>query len=182
MALKRGLMPFALLLLLASVAALGVYGWRWVQVAEYNAALAQRDFAAAGAGDLAYHRFARAYVLEREGRLQEAQNLYHRLAESGPPTLAGAARYNLANSYLRQALTLDAADSRDLMLPLAELAKTTYREQLRATPDDWVAKYNLERALQLLPDPREREEQAFHAPERGPRAVITIQADPQGLP
>lgn len=182
MALKRLLTPFAVLLLLASAAALGVYGWRWVQVSHYNAALNDGDFAAAGEGGLAHNAFARAYALEREGRLQEAQNLYHRLSESGPLALAGAARYNLANSYLRQALTLDAADSRDLMLPLAELAKTTYREHLGEAADDWSAKYNLERALQLLPDPREREEQAFHAPERGPRAVITIQADPQGLP
>lgn len=182
MALKHWLTPFALLLLLGSVAALGVYGWRWVQVADYNAALANDDFATAGEGGLAHNTFARAYALAREGQLQDAQNLYHRLAESGPAALADAARYNLANSYLRQALTLDAADSRDLMLPLAELAKTAYRDQLRDTPDDWAAKYNLERALQLLPDPREREEQAFHAPERGPRAVITIQADPQGLP
>jgi mxaK protein len=181
-ALKRLLMPAACLLLLLSVAALGYYGWRWLGVARYNAALIRGDLSAAGQGDRPHHAFALAYAFDREGRLQDALNLYHRLATSGPPGLAGAARYNLANGYLRQALALDGAETRDLMLPLAELAKTAYREHLRENSDDWAAKYNLERALQLLPDPREPEQAASQTPDRGAQSAVITEAEAGGLP
>ncbi|MDX1605280.1 MAG: hypothetical protein R3202_03745 [Candidatus Competibacterales bacterium] len=149
--------------------------------ARYNAALAAGDYATAGSLLLAEARFARAYALQRQGETQAALTAYHGLSlETGP--LAAAARYNMANLYLREALALDAESQRDLQLPLAELAKTTYRELLRHNSDDWDARYNLARALRLVPDPRPREDAGFQAPERGPRAVITIQTDPQGLP
>lgn len=182
MALKRALTLLAVLLALAGGPGLVWSGWRWSQVERYNAALAAGDYRAAGELDLPQGVFARAYALQQQGRWEEALALYQRLVADGPTELAGAARYNMANAYLRQALKLDSEDTRDLMLPLAELAKTAYRERLRDDSRDWDAKYNLERALQLLPDPREQEDNAFLAPERGPQAVITIQTDPQGLP
>lgn len=182
MALKRLLTPAACLLLLASLGALGYFGWRWLAISRYNAALADGDFGAAGRGGLAHNAFARAYALDREGQFQDSLNLYHRLASTGPPDVAAAARYNLANGYLRQALALDGAETRDLMLPLAELAKAEYREYLGRHSDDWAAKYNLERALQLLPDPRELEEVAAQTPQRGAQSAVITQAESRGLP
>ena len=37
-------------------------------------------------------------------------------------------------------------------LPLIELAKQSYRDLLREDPNDWDARYNLERALWLAPE------------------------------
>jgi mxaK protein len=182
MALKRLLTPAACLLLLVSLGALGYFGWRWLEAARYNAALANGDFSAAGQGKLAHNAFARAYALDSQGRFQDSLNLYHRLARGERSELAAAARYNLANGYLRQALALDGAETRDLMLPLAELAKAEYREHLDRHSDDWSAKYNLERALQLLPDPRELEEVAAQTPQRGAQSAVITQAESRGLP
>ena len=182
MVVKRLLTPAAWLLLAISLGALAHYGWRWLEIARYNAALANGDFAAAGQGSLPHSAFAFAYALDREGQLQDSLNLYHRLANSDAPAIAAAARYNLANGYLRQALALDGAETRDLMLPLAELAKAAYREHLDRHSDDWAAKYNLERALQLLPDPREREDADAQTPQRGAQSAVITQADSRGLP
>ena len=52
--------------------------------------------------------------------------------------------------YLRQG----AGDGADAVrsLPLIEQAKARYRALLRIAPDDWDARYNLERALRVAPE------------------------------
>jgi mxaK protein len=53
--------------------------------------------------------------------------------------------------YLREAIAAGAGNP-IASAPLVELAKNRYRELLRAKPDDWDARYNLERALWLQPE------------------------------
>jgi len=53
---------------------------------------------------------------------------------------------------LRQAL---AGGTRADAGPLVELAKQRYRDLLRAEPQDWDARYNLERALRVAPEEQE---------------------------
>ena len=65
--------------------------------------------------------------------------------------LARAARYNLGNLYLREALK-DGAAQAFKSVPLIELAKQNYRAALRADPGDWDSRYNLQHALQLSPE------------------------------
>jgi len=62
----------------------------------------------------------------------------------------------------------------------AELAKQAYRDVLRAEPHDWDARFNLERALRLLPDAED--ESAEGTPERSERAVTTMRNTTLGLP
>jgi mxaK protein len=52
---------------------------------------------------------------------------------------------------MRQALK-DGPDAVLRALPLIELAKQSYRGSLRLNPEDWDARYNLERALWLAPE------------------------------
>ncbi|MDO9314605.1 MAG: MxaK protein, partial [Burkholderiaceae bacterium] len=67
-------------------------------------------------------------------------------------------------------------------LPLIELAKETYRELLRADPDNWAARYNLERAQRLLPDPDDGDAPPAEAPSNAERAATTMRGSSPGLP
>lgn len=60
------------------------------------------------------------------------------------------ARFLLGNAYLREALRAEVDPRRQR--PLAELAKEHYRDRLRATPQHWPTRYNLERALRIAPE------------------------------
>ncbi|HDZ16317.1 MAG TPA: MxaK protein [Methylophaga aminisulfidivorans] len=66
------------------------------------------------------------------------------------PTLMALGYYNRANINLRQALTMDDSDGRQL--PLVELAKQDYRSALEMDPMLWDARYNLEVALRVVPE------------------------------
>jgi mxaK protein len=83
---------------------------------------------------------------------------------------------------LRQAIELRAGDQPGQALPLIELAKEQYRELLRRQPQDWNARYNLERAQRLLPDPEDVEREATAAPRERERAATTMRAQTLGLP
>jgi mxaK protein len=55
--------------------------------------------------------------------------------------------------YLREGAGETASTVRSL--PMIEQAKARYRALLRVAPDDWDARYNLERALRLVPETQE---------------------------
>jgi len=94
-------------------------------------------------------RLARAHVLSLSGQYDAAIKLYSGLLRDGSPAgLRQAALYNLANVYLRQGMAGAAGES----IAALELAKQHYRELLRTTPQEWDARYNLERALRLAPE------------------------------
>ncbi len=82
----------------------------------------------------------------------------------------------MANLYLQRARELENSEAGDLTLPLLELAKENYREVLRADDQSWDAKYNLEVALALLPEPEDEEATDEFMPEHSSRAAGTIEA------
>ena len=98
-------------------------------------------------------RLAQATALSRSGAFDEAFKVYSGLLEPGQSdSVSRHAQYNLGNMYLRQAL---AGGTRADAGPLVELAKQRYRDLLRAEPQDWDARYNLERALRAAPEEQE---------------------------
>ncbi|CAN7405651.1 hypothetical protein LJR230_002466 [Trinickia sp. LjRoot230] len=96
-------------------------------------------------------QLAHAIALSRAGQYAAATSAYEALIGDGPLDEIGrAALFDLANMALRQGAG-DAADA--LRSPqLVEQAKARYRTLLRAAPDDWDARYNLERALRVAPE------------------------------
>jgi mxaK protein len=117
--------------------------------------------AASGAEDAALKRF---------GALQSDAQLGH------------AARYNGANVLMRQALRLHAGPQPGQALALVELAKESYRQVLRDNPARWDARYNLERAQRLVPDPEDIDASAAPAPSQSERAATTMRGYSPGLP
>jgi mxaK protein len=67
-------------------------------------------------------------------------------------------------------------------VPLIELAKETYREVLRHDPGHWSARYNLERAQRLLPDPEDDGEGPPAPPNQAERSATTMRGYSPGLP
>jgi mxaK protein len=97
-------------------------------------------------------RLARAMVLSKTRAYADAQKLYDALIQDEDSgRVASDALFNLGNMYVRQA-TGDGGTGVVRSLPLLEQAKQRYRQLLRATPNDWDARYNLERVLWLAPE------------------------------
>ena len=111
---------------------------------------------------------------------EAALNRYRTL--QGDSALGQAARFNSANLLLRQALRLQAAEQRGAAVPLVELAKETYREVLRNDPQHWPARYNLERAQRLLPDPEDGDNGLAELPQQAERSATTMRGYSPGLP
>lgn len=116
------------------------------------------------------------------GNHRNAHDLYARVALNAHGDLRLRAEYNHANLLLREALRYreDGEDAR--AYPLIELAKESYRRVLRAQPDMWDARYNLERALRLLPDAPDPEEGEGPTPLQRERAPTTMRGETLGLP
>ncbi|WP_233806615.1 tetratricopeptide repeat protein [Paraburkholderia sp. HP33-1] len=97
-------------------------------------------------------QLARAIALSKAGAYDAAARLYNGLIPEGsPPDEVGrAALFDLGNLYLREGggETAQAVQS----LAMIGEAKARYRLALRAAPDDWDVRYNLERALWLAPE------------------------------
>jgi mxaK protein len=125
-------------------------------------------------------RFARALALARAGESEAAVKAYKALIEGNRLDLSQAARYNLGNVYMRDALE-NGADQAFRSLPLIELAKQSYRDVLRQEPGDWDARYNLSRALLLAPEIEQELEEKEEPPERE-QSVSTLQGARIDLP
>lgn len=98
-------------------------------------------------------QLAQAVALAVQRRYDAAGRRFEVLIENGVHDETGrAALFDLANMYLREGAGAsdDAGTSRSA--PMIEQAKARYRALLRMTPDDWDARYNLERALRLAPE------------------------------
>jgi mxaK protein len=134
-------------------------------------AIARAAAPAAADRDVPEARFAQALALAAAGRYEPALRAYKDLAQSSQGALRASALYNLGNLNLREA-TRNAQAA-----PLVELAKQSFRDALRADPDDWDARYNLERALQLAP---EVDAQASDDSEPEPDKELTITTAPAG--
>lgn len=129
-------------------------GWRWWQAVQFNQALAAQDYLMAARYPGAAGAFAQAYAVQQQGEFRASVEASSALPPL-PPQLALRRDYNLATLYLEQGLRELQQGQQDLAWPLLELAKSTLRAVLRRDSHHWQAKFNLERALVLLPDPIE---------------------------
>lgn len=170
------------LIAVALLAAIAVDGYRLQRASSINAAIERGAALALGTGVPPAALFAQARELEAKGDRQGALALYKRLQRESARALALAARYNSGNVYLRQALQLSDEEQRQLMVPLTELAKESYRAVLRADPLNWDAKYNLERALRLVPEADDEAPVEDAGLRNAERAVTTMRGISLGLP
>lgn len=166
------------LALLAVLAALAAHdAWRWADDERANARIRERSVAA---GERPEERFAAAWQQAASGAAETALQRYGTLHGDG--ALGRAARFNSANLLLRQALVLRDGQHPGQALAFVELAKEQYREVLRADPADWDARYNLERAQRLVPEPEEVDEDPVEPRRNAERAATTMRGYSPGLP
>ncbi|HEY1998514.1 tetratricopeptide repeat protein [Paraburkholderia sp.] len=139
-------------------AALSVYDYSRLMHAQ-NVNLAVASIAATGdtsasprADDAPQVRLARATAFAKAGNYAAAGKRYEELIGEGRlDSLRRTAVFDLGNMYLRQGIG-DGNSGAVRSIALIEEAKERYRVVLRADPDDWDARYNLERALWLAPE------------------------------
>jgi len=99
-------------------------------------------------------RLARAMMLAKAGERAPAASVYDSLIAASPDLsdpVARIALFDAAGMSLRDG-SVDGAVTELRSLTTVADAKSRYRTLLRATPDDWDARYNLERALRLAPE------------------------------
>ena len=146
-------------LVVALAAVLGWQLWQLRAAAAEARALAAMPAALTADGAAAHEpprampraRLAWAGALAAGGEPEMAEaSLSELAARHGDDAIGHAARFALANRYLREGLADDIDPRR--AAPLIELAKQGYRDLLRVRPDDWDARYNLERALRAAPE------------------------------
>jgi mxaK protein len=125
-------------------------------------------------------RFAQAHARAASGAAEAALNRYAAL--HADDAIGRAARYNSANLLLRQAIELRAGPEPGQALALIELAKENYRQILRGAPDAWDARYNLERAQRLVPEPDALDDEPPDLKRNAERAATTMRAYSPGLP
>ena len=167
------------LLLAIAIVAAAADGALWSRDQRRNAQIASGTVPADATGLPAPMRFAQAHALAAEGADEAALTHYGTLQGDSP--LGQAARYNSANLLMRQAVVLRAEEKFGQALALIELAKEHYRDVLRHEPGHWNARYNLERAQRLVPDPEESEV-AAPSDRRAERAATTMRGFSPGLP
>lgn len=163
----------------ALVAAVGlVYELvRQYDMTAYNVAVRAERMADAARYPGEIGRFAAAYAAQREARYQDARLIYSTLERSADPALRVATLYNTGNTYLEEASGIDMKAEADRVVPLIELAKRSYREALALDPGQWDARYNLERALLLLPDAYDKKVVEVEGRQSPVRTVIGGDAD-----
>lgn len=170
-------------LFILALALLGaiVDGARWWRAERWNEAIASGRLPAAGDAGLPVEvRFAQAAAQAASGAEEAALHAYRALQSPGP--IGQAARYNSANLLMRQAARVRATEQPGQAIPLIELAKESYREVLRNDPAQWDARYNLERAQRLLPDPDEADVTPAEGSRNAERAATTMRGYSPGLP
>jgi mxaK protein len=167
----------------------GVAAWQGIRLIEARALDAQVAQVLAGhAPPAAVHdtepppvRLARAVMLAKAGDAVHATSLYDSLIAASPDLsdpVARVALFDAAGLSLREG-SVDGAAVELRSLPVIADAKNRYRTLLRATPDDWDARYNLERALRLAPESVGGPVSAQSAPDR---RIRLIGAESQDLP
>ena len=108
-------------------------------------------------------KYAAAYALAKNGRYQDASQLFNQLMEmKGTPSQISAVQYNLGNIYMLRGLMVNHnGDSvKDEAEYLLNQAKLAYEQSLRLDNQHLDARYNLDRVLSMLPDnPKSGDEQ-----------------------
>lgn len=151
MAQRLKLFPWMVLLCSISLTAsvwlvVGLY-----QAVSHNARIETRTPHQSRAADAL---FADAYLLARQGDMQQSLGLYAEALSKGAHPVRKASYFNSGNLYLAKANQLleeQGLDAVDQISPLLALAKESYREAMRLDPTWHEAKYNYELALRLSP-------------------------------
>jgi len=176
----RWVLALLALLVLAALVDAAIL-WR---AAQTNALIASGQTIPDAPGQPPELRFAQAHALAQaqaaSGARDAALNRYRALQSDA--RLGAAARYNSANLLVRQAVEVQASTQPGQAIALLELAKEYYRDVLRDDPAQWDARYNLERAQRLLPDPDDEEGAAADQERNRERAVTTMRGYSPGLP
>ena len=139
---------------LACGAVVLVSAWQWRHALRVNRSVAEAAMTQPAPDAAGEALLARAIALADPASgapYQQALAAYQGVVNGPRDDLVRAARYNLGNLYLREALKEGAAQAFK-SVPLVELAKQNYRAALRADPDDWDSRYNLQYALRLSPE------------------------------
>ena len=149
---------------LVSAALLLITAWQGYQLLEHRKLLAAVEAVPASIADAATITqdsdrsvvlLAQANGLSRGGQFEAAETIFVKLSDRHQFQPTGqAARFNLANQYLREGMRQDLPGAQTR--PLLEIAKQRYRDLLRADPADWDARHNLERALRVAPEAPEK--------------------------
>ncbi len=168
------------LLVLAAIAFV-VDGVHLLRQQRLNQRITAGPLPADGADAPVQVRFAHAHALAAAGQPEPALQRYRALQTD--PSVGQAARFNGANVLMRQAVGVRAGPQPGQAIALIELAKEAYRDVLRADPQHWAARYNLERAQRLLADPDESVDEAPPDGRRdAERSVTTMRGYAPGLP
>jgi mxaK protein len=161
-------------------------GWAGVEIVSLvhierlNAQISAGSLPIESPGARSELRFAQAAALAASGAADAALNRYGALHDD--PRVGLAARYNSANLLLRQGMALQQGAQPGQALALIELAKEGYREVLRQDGDHWAARYNLERAQRLVPDPDDADEEPPDLKRNAERAATTMRGYSPGMP
>jgi len=171
------------LLALTALAAVVDLASLW-RAARIDALIASGQAVADAPGQPPELRFAQAHALAQSqaasAARESALNRYRALQADA--RLGQAARFNSANLLVRQAVEVRASSQPGQAIALLELAKEYYRDVLREDPAQWDARYNLERAQRLLPDPDEEDTGPVEQERNRERAVTTMRGYSPGLP
>lgn len=98
----------------------------------------------------AYVQFAQAFYAMENDDKQAGLNWLTHVITTDDEVLKASAHYNRGNINLLQAQALQSEDPK--RIPLIELAKQDYRTALLLQPDLWDVRYNLEIALNIVPE------------------------------
>jgi mxaK protein len=158
--------------------------WRLARM-ERQLAAARSD-AATVTSPTPEYALARAQAVVRRGgarATETALDLYRQVEAEGSASLRRIARYDTANLYMRQAQEEMERGEPGRAVPLIELAKGIYRGLLREDLPEWDLRYNLERAIRLLPEEDPDAADLIQvAPENMERAPTTMRGTAMGLP
>jgi mxaK protein len=125
-------------------------------------------------------QLAQAIRLAKAGKFTAALKMYKSLLDASDEVRLPAL-YDLGNLNIREALKNGQGEAQR-SLPLIELAKQSYRDDLRTNPADWDARYNLERALWLSPEFEDPILERNQAPVHSEHAMSTLQGAKIDLP
>lgn len=156
-------------------------GWRLHQSNAVNAEIAKAQVSSSTAPSAPEARFAHAIALGQAGQSENAVKAYKALIQSARTQIKRDSLYNVGNLYMRDALKRGAENAFE-SLPLIELAKQSYRDLLRDNPQDWDARYNLERALWLAPEVEPPLVEESDPPDKEENVATTLQHAKIDLP